>query len=316
MLLPPIAAPGVLVPRMLVIGGSGLVGSSLVLAARDAFEVYATFNTHRVDFDGVEELKVDVRDYQQVSAIVAAVRPNVIVHTAALMDVDGCEKDPVAAAEINVLGSRHVARASKGGALLVYVSTDYVFDGKKSTPYVESDRTGAVNIYGKTKLEGEEEVRANSKDFLIVRPAQIWGENAMTRKPTMVQKVIASLRAGRNIELPSDQTQSPTYAPELAKTILDLVKAEAMGVYHTAGDSAMSRYEMGLQVARSFDLPEELVVPVKVAAAGFAAPRPPYVALSSAKAAGATGRKQPTFEASLAAFKTKGTRHGDGARSV
>src|SRR6267143_2358612 len=187
--------------RMLILGGSGLVGSNLARAARDSYEVFATFNAHRMDQAGVEELHTDVRDYQQVSAVVKAVAPEVVVHTAALTDVDACQKDASLAREVNTLGSRHVARAVGSRALLVYLSTDYVFDGKKRTPYVETDRTGPVNVYGETKVDGEEEVRANAQDFLIVRPAQIWGENFVTRKPTLVQKVLASARSGEVIEL-------------------------------------------------------------------------------------------------------------------
>lgn len=290
--------------RMLVIGGSGLVGANLVLAARDDFEVYATFNEHRADFEGVEELKLDVRDYQQVSAVMAAVRPEVVVHTAAMMDVDQCQKDPVGARELNATGTHHVARAMKQSGLLVYVSTDYVFDGKKAAPYVETDATAPVNLYGVTKLEGEEEARTNAKEFLIVRPAEIWGTNPITGKPTFVQKVLGALRAGRSIELPSDLTQTPTYAPELARTIIALSQAGETGVYHTTGASAHTRYEMGLKVASTFDLPSELVVPVKMAAAGFRAPRPAHVPLSSARAAAATGRTQPSLDASLAQFKS------------
>ncbi len=288
--------------RLLVIGGSGLVGTNLVLAARDKYDTYATFNDHRVDFDNVEELKVDVRDFQQVSAIVKAVRAETVVLTSAFMDVDGCERDPVKASEVNVMGARHVARAVKDTALLVYISTDYVFDGKKSGRYVETDPTGPVNVYGKTKLEGEEEVRANARDFLIVRPAQIWGENRFVKKPTLVQKVVEALRAGREIEMISDQAQSPTYAPDLANSLLDLLEAKARGVYHAAGGSALSRHEMAVKVAEAYDLDTGLVRPVKLAAAGLPAPRPQNVALSSAKLSALTGRAPALFEASLAEF--------------
>ena len=289
-------------PRMLVIGGSGLVGTNLVLAARDKWETYATFCDHRVDFTDVEELRVDVRDFQQVSAVVKAVRPEVTVLTSAFMDVDGCEKDPAKANEVNTFGAKHVAMAVKGAGLLVYVSTDYVFDGKKQGRYVESDNTAPVNVYGATKLAGEEEIREHARDFLIVRPAQIWGENKYVKKPTIVQKVVEAAKAGRQIDLICDQKQSPTFAPELARNLLDLIEAEAKGVYHAAGGSALSRYEMGVQVAEAFGLDSEVVRPVTLAASGMPAKRPQNVVLSSAKMAEAVGRPPALFEASLAAF--------------
>lgn len=288
--------------RLLVIGGSGLVGTNLVLAARDKWETYATFCDHRVDFDEVEEIRVDVRDFQQVSAVVKAVRPEVTVLTSAFMDVDGCEKDPAKAQEVNALGAKHVAMAVKGSGLLVYVSTDYVFDGKKAGRYVETDPTGPVNVYGSTKLGGEEEVRQHARDFLIVRPAQIWGVNKFVKKPTLVQKVVESLKAGRQIDLIADQKQSPTYAPELARNLIDLIEADERGVFHTAGGTALSRYEMGVQVAEAYGLDPELVRPQTLAAAGQPAPRPQNVVLSSAKMAEAVDRAPALFEASLAAF--------------
>jgi dTDP-4-dehydrorhamnose reductase len=288
---------------MLIIGGSGLVGSNLARAARETYEVFATFNAHRMDQASVEELHVDVRDYQQVSSVVKAVSPEVVVHTAALMDVDLCQKDAALAREVNTMGSRHVARAVGSRALLVYISTDYVFDGKTRTPYVESDPTGPVNVYGETKLGGEEEVRANAQEFLIVRPAQIWGENFVTRKPTLVQKILASAKSGEVIELLSDQKQSPTYAAQLAHDVLDLVKAGERGVFHAAGASALSRFEVGVKVAEAYDLDASSLRPVKLAAAGLAAPRPANVALSSGKLAGVLGRQAPSFDASLKQFR-------------
>lgn len=289
-------------PRLLVIGGSGLVGTNLVLAARDHWETWATFCDHRVDFENVEEVRVDVRDFQQVQGIVRAVRPEVTVLTSAFMDVDGCEKDPVRAKEVNAMGAKHVARAVKDTGLLVYFSTDYVFDGKKAGRYLETDKPAPVNVYGQTKLQGEEEVRASARDFLILRPAQIWGLNTLVAKPTLVQKVVEALKAGRQIDLFSDQKQSPTYAPELARNLLDLVEAEARGVFHTAGGSALSRYEMGVAVADAYGLDSDLVRPVKLSAAGLPAPRPENVVLSSAKLQETTGRPPALFESSLASF--------------
>ena len=289
-------------PRLLVIGGSGLVGTNFVLAARDKWETWATFCDHRVDFEGVEEIRVDVRDFQQVQGVVRAVRPEVTVLTSAFMDVDGCEKDPAKAKEINAMGPKHVARAIKDTGLIVYISTDYVFDGKKAGRYVETDPTGPVNVYGQTKLAGEDEVRAAARDFLIVRPAQIWGENKFVAKPTLVQKVVGALRAGREIEMFSDQKQSPTFAPELAQNLLALIEAEARGVFHAAGGSALSRFEMGVIVAEAYGLDSSLVRPVKLSAAGLPAPRPENVVLSSTKLQETTGRSPALFEASLAAF--------------
>lgn len=288
--------------RMLVVGASGLVGTNLVEAARETYEVFGTYWRSRVDFEGVEELQLDVRDYQQVSALVKAVSPDVVVHASALMDVDRCERDKVAADELNRLGTRHVVRAAGREALVVYMSTDYVFDGRKGGPYVETDPTGPVNVYGQTKLEGEEEVRERAGQFLVVRPAQIWGENRMTGKPTFVQKVAAGLRGGRALELLDDQVQSPTFAPELAKDILALVRAGERGVFHTAGPTPATRLEFGRAVAEAYGLDGDALHGVHLADAGMGAPRPPSVPLSRAKVEQATGRAAPSLRDSLREF--------------
>lgn len=289
---------------MLVVGASGLVGSNLVEAARDEWEVFGTYWKHRVDFEGVEELQLDVRDYQQVSALVKAVSPEVVVHASALMDVDACERDRVAADELNRMGTRHVVRAAGRDALVVYLSTDYVFDGRKGAPYVETDAPGPLNVYGQSKLEGEEEVRAHAGQFLIVRPAQIWGANRMTKKPTLVQKVRDGLRSGREVELLDDQVQSPTFAPELAKDILALVGAGERGVFHAAGPTPATRLDFGRAVAEAYGLDPERLRGVHLADAAMGAPRPVRVPLSRAKADGATGRTAPSLRESLRQFAT------------
>ncbi len=288
---------------MLVVGASGLVGSNLVEAARDGWEVYGTFWRNRVDFERVEELQLDVRDFQQVSAIVKAVRPAVVVHTSALMDVDGCQRDPAAAEEVNRMGTRHLVKVVGASALFVYVSTDYVFNGRKGSPYEETDGTGPVNTYGETKLGGEEEVRTYADQFLIVRPAQIWGQNRMTGKPTLAQKVRDALREARPLELVEDQVQSPTYAPELANDILALVRAGERGVFHTAGPTPSTRLEMGRTVAEVYGLDADLLRPVRLEDAGMVAPRPQNVALSRAKVESAVARHAPALRESLQQFK-------------
>ncbi len=288
---------------MLVVGASGLVGSNLVLAARDGWEVFGTFLGHRVDFEQVEEVRLDVRDYQQVQAIVRAVRPQVVVHASAFMDVDGCQKNPVIADEVNRMGAKNLAKAAGPEALFVYISTDYVFDGKKGKPYVETDATGPVNVYGQTKLGGEEEVRERAPQFLIVRPAQIWGENRMTAKPTLVQKVRDGLRAGRTVELVDDQVQSPTFAPELAKDVLALLRAGERGVFHAAGATHATRLEFGREVADAYGLDATLLSGVHLGDAGMPAPRPQAVPLSRAKLDAAARRSVPALRASIKQFK-------------
>ncbi|HVE92693.1 MAG TPA: dTDP-4-dehydrorhamnose reductase [Actinomycetota bacterium] len=221
-----------LTPRtILITGAGGLLGGCVDAAFADAgFRTAAA--THA---------ELDVTDPAAVSAAMDRLRPELVVHCAAMTNVDACESEPDAARAINEAGSANVAEAADAaGAAVVAVSTDYVFDGTKGTPYLENDDTNPLQAYGLTKLEGEVAVRAAADRHFVVRSAWIYGrggKNFISRLPDLAA-------AGAPITAVMDQTGSPTYAPDLARAIVALSRTQAYGTYHVTNSGSCTFSEL------------------------------------------------------------------------
>lgn len=154
-----------------------------------------------------------------------------MVHLAAMTDVDGCEAQPDRAERINHAGTRNITGAAADhGVRVIYVSTDYVFDGEKGTEYIESDDPNPLNVYGRTKLAGESEV-AKLPDHWILRSSWIWGEGR-----NFIRTIIHHAQKGQPLRIVDDQVGRPTSSTELAKAIAELITKEGEGVIHVAGD--------------------------------------------------------------------------------
>ena len=193
--------------------------------------------------DGIGLRRADL-DVTEAAAVLAAAQqhqPTLILHVAAWTDVDGAETDRDGAYRANVLANRHVAEAAKAvGARLVTVSTDFVFDGHKREPYVESDATGPISYYGETKLLGEQAaLEAYPEGTWVVRTAWVYDEQG-TNFPRLIMRLSETRDVVRVIE---DQLGSPTYAGHLAPVLLDLPEVAAAGIHHIAGNGAATRRE-------------------------------------------------------------------------
>lgn len=245
--------------RILVTGSGGLLGSRLVPVLSENYEVMPSHNMHAIHSNSV---RMDIVDKGMVSKIISDLRPNVIVHAAAETNVDKCENSKKFAWSVNVEGTRNIAESCASvGARLIYVSTDYVFDGDKGF-YTESDSPNPVNYYGLTKLKGEESVRHICKDFVIARPSVLYGWHP--RKLNFATWVIDSLRRGRKISVVEDHFNSPTLADNLAEMILRIVEKDLRGIYHTAGEERINRYEFAIKAAKAFELDESLITPLRM----------------------------------------------------
>ena len=211
--------------RLVVTGGSGQLGRALGarLGAHPGAQAGAVL---------LDRGALDVTDPRRVRAVLGELRPDVIIHGAAYTQVDAAESDPEGAWAVNVEGTRAVAEAAKeAGALLVYVSTDYVFSGDRAEPYPEDHPPDPISFYGATKLEGEQAAAALDR-HLIVRTSWVFGEGR-----NFVRAVLHAAAAGSGEDLPvvDDQRGRPTYAVDLAAGILALVEREAEGTYHLQG---------------------------------------------------------------------------------
>ena len=190
------------------------------VALERGYKVYSGYNSHKPEFG--EPVKFDLANPDSIVKAIGDVKPEVIVHSGALTDVDKCEVEKELAYKINVEGTRVVAEmARKLGAFLIYISTDYVFDGEKGM-YKEDDETNPINHYGYTKLLGEKYCR----DFCIARPCVIYGARPASGKVNFVLWLIDKLEKGESVKIITDQFTTPTLNTNLAKMVLECAERE------------------------------------------------------------------------------------------
>lgn len=235
----------------------------------------------------------DLADPAAVAEAVRRARPDWVLHTAALTDVDACERDPALAHRVNALGTEAVAKAARAcGAGLVAVSTDYVFDGQKGD-YRETDEPRPLSAYGRSKLEGERLALVAHPDAIVARTSVVFGPH----KKNFILWLLGELRAGRPVRIVRDQRITPTLSHDLAEQALALMQAGARGVHHTAGATPLTRLESALHVARRFGLREDVITPIRSDELSWLAPRPRDATLNTDK----VSRVHPpmTFDAAL-----------------
>jgi dTDP-4-dehydrorhamnose reductase len=253
--------------KLLVTGAAGMLGRDVMLAAGNAGH----------DVVGFGHAELDIADEAGVRAKVEAERPDVVINCAAWTDVDGAEEAEEEATRINGGGAGSVAAAAAAvDASVVYLGSDYVFDGSKGAPYVETDETAPLSAYGRGKLAGEEATRAANKRHFIVRSAWLFG----TGGPNFVETMLRLATDHGEVLVVRDQVGSPTYTWHLAYGIVRLIEGVEFGIHHMAAAGACSWYEFAREIF------EQAQVECKVMSAttemlGRPAPRPAYSALTS-----------------------------------
>lgn len=288
--------------KIVITGASGLLGINFTLAAaQKAGSVTAVYFRHPVDVPGVDGVRLDLVDGEGVDSLMDRIRPDWIVHCAAITDVDWCEDHPEAAREFNVGVSRRLAAAARRvGGRMLYVSTDAVFDGERGG-YAEGDRCEPVNHYARTKLEGEAAVRAALPGALVVR-TNMFGWK-LEGRPGLAEWVLQRLIANEPVPGFSDVIFTPLLVNDLSEIMLDMMQGRLSGVYHAGSKAPCSKYEFARLVARAFGLREDLVYPAAVRQSGLRARRPRNTSLRSDKAVTALGRPMPGLEASVRRFR-------------
>jgi dTDP-4-dehydrorhamnose reductase len=274
--------------RLLVTGARGLLGTELVAcAAARGHDVIAT---------GRAEL--DVTSADDVRRTVEAERPAAVVHLAAYTAVDGAEADAEAARTTNAGGSRNVAAAAaRAGAVVAYVSTDYVFDGAKHAPYLPDDAPRPLSVYGATKLEGERAVLAAAADALVVRTSWLYGAAGRN----FVTSILKRAERGEDLRVVDDQTGAPTWARHTAGGIVELLEKDVRGVWHLADRGACTWLELAREALRlrGVDAP---VAGVSSAEWGAAAARPAFSVLDVKATEALLGRSMVPWREALARF--------------
>jgi dTDP-4-dehydrorhamnose reductase len=235
-----------------------MVGSAIAAeAARRKFETYVTYNTHKIKVKGCHSLKMDIVNSDEVSGILKATRPDITIHAAALTDADHCELNEDQAYKVNVLGTESVAKgAAEASSRLVYISTNFVFDGEKGF-YSEEDEARPINTYGRTKLMGEHKASQYCDDFCVVRITPFGWDIAS--KLNFVCWVLSRLEANQIVETYNDVYNSPMLVNQCAGVLLDVALSSRERLYHLAGVERLSRYEFAHHVASVFGHSAELV---------------------------------------------------------
>jgi dTDP-4-dehydrorhamnose reductase len=276
--------------KLLVIGGGGQLGRRIIQQAPADFEPYATYITRRPPLEDANAIQLDKTNREEVQLVFRKLRPEVVIDTAALHNVDYCETHQNEALSINAEGTRNVAEAaSQNKARLVFISTDFVFDGSKGS-YLEIDKPNPINYYGVTKVEGERIISETCHDYAIVRPSVIYSCVSQDETVSSSGKplnfgmwLVQKLKRREPVKIVSDQYASPTLADNLAEAVVKLAESRKNGIYHTAGSTRLSRYEFALKLADKLGFDRTLVGSTTTSELGQVAKRPPDSSLSIEK---------------------------------
>jgi dTDP-4-dehydrorhamnose reductase len=251
--------------KILVIGGTSLLGYKL-LSNTNNFELYASYNKNLINLKNIETLKIDITNKKNCEKILN-LKPDIIINTAAITNVDYCEKFEKNAFDVNVIGTKNIAKiAEKLGSKLIHISTDAVFSGSKNF-YVEEDKPNPISVYGKTKLESEKIV-SKVTDSVILRPSVLFGwipfEYVKTKDESRKTMnfglwVIDQLYKNNKMSIVNDQINTPTLADNLAENIIEIIKKDLAGIFHLSGLSCISRLDFSKKIAKKFGYSNNLI---------------------------------------------------------
>ncbi len=277
--------------KVFVTGAHGMLGSDLAGLLRHTSDVFECARHN-----------CDILQYAQLEEMIASYRPDVIIHTAAYTNVDQAESDKDAAMLLNETGTQHVAEIAQAyQAKLVHVSTDYVFDGTKTTPYQEDNQPHPAGVYGETKLRAEQQVQHifNHADrrqaFLIVRTAWLYGRHGKN----FVSAILQRARQHNTLQVVNDQTGAPTYTKDLARGIMALLTHNASGIVHVTNTGSCTWYDFAKTILEFAGISEVTVEPITAQQLGRPAPRPAFSVLDTSRFTMLTGQKMRHWKEGL-----------------
>lgn len=286
--------------RILVTGASGLLGLNLALEASEEHTVFGLVNHQQVRTEAFTVLQGDLLTPGTTERILDQTQPEWVIHCAAMAVVDACESDPLRARKLNseipAELAEHVAR---GGARLLHVSTDAVFDGQRGM-YSEQDEPNPLSTYARTKLEGERLVAQANPEAIIAR-VNLFGWSLLGRR-SLGEFFFYNLTAGKRVMGFTDVYFCPLLANDLAGIFLRMLALELSGLYHVVSSECLSKYEFGMRITRRFGLDGDLIVPTSVEQAGLQAVRSPQLTLRTDKLAGSLGEALSGIDAGIERF--------------
>jgi len=275
--------------KIFITGGSGLLAINWALAVRDKFDVILNMNNRDISLKGSVIKKINLNSINPIFNFLKSERPNYVLHTAGMTNVDDCEKNPNLAYETNVGLTENVARACKNLEIpLIHISTDHLFDGTSSL-VDEQKITSPLNVYGKTKAEAEEKVLSINPNSLIIRTNFYgWGTNY---RISLSDYIFNALKQNQQIRLFKDIFFTPILIEVLANMTMELSEKGAHGIFHITGDDRVSKYDFGVLLAREFGFNSTLISEGFVGEQKDLVSRPKDMSLSNSKISQFLGKK-------------------------
>jgi len=285
--------------KFLVTGSTGLVGRQVIKDLTEKnHEVYSCYHNQKPQHGNSTHL--DLTDLSSIETTIKQVKPDVIIHLAAMTDVDGCETKKDLAFLINSKATEKLAKeAALQNVFFVYVSTDYVFDGKKEL-WKENDKPNPLGNYGKSKLEGEKAIENLASNWCIARISTPFGFHPT--KKSFPLWVAENLKSKKEINVLVDQFTSPTFVPNLSKMLIEISERQLLGIFHVSGASRISRYEFAELVSEKLNLDKKFLKPSTMDEIKWKAKRPKDSSLDVTNATSILNEKPQKIEDSLNLF--------------
>lgn len=285
--------------KILVTGSAGLVGRQVVKdLVENSFDVYSCYNKTKPEFG--TPIHLDLTKKNEIVSTLQRIKPDVVIHLGAMTDVELCETQKELAVIINTKATETLAQESvKYDTFFVYVSTDYVFDGKKGMKN-EKDIPNPINFYGKSKLDGEIALNSLSSPHVIIRISTPFGFHP--KKISFPLWVKKNLESKNEIPILVDQYTSPSYIPNISKMIIEVISKKITGIIHLSGSTRISRYELAKLIAKNLGYDEEFLKSTKMDQMDWKAQRPQDSSLDVSKANKILENKPQKIEDSIKKF--------------
>jgi dTDP-4-dehydrorhamnose reductase len=286
--------------KILLTGSNGLLGQKLVglLSQMPEIELFATAKgANRLHYSaGYTYLPMDITDKNQVITTIEKVAPNVVIHTAAMTNVDQCESERELCWEMNVNAVNFLIEACKNAnAFLIHLSTDFIFDGGAG-PYDENAKPSPISYYGESKLAAEEAILASDIRWAMARTVLVYGIVADMSRSNIILWVKKSLEDGKQINVVTDQFRTPTLAEDLAMGCWQIADNEACGIFNISGKDFLTPFEMAIKTAEYFGLDKSLITPADSSTFSQPAKRPPRTGFIIDKAIAKLGYRPHSFD--------------------
>ena len=295
--------------KIMLTGSNGLLGQKLVekICNDDRFELIATSLGNCVlDSDGFKYYSLDVTDQEKINQFVSKHLPDAIINTAAVTNVDYCEKNKVQCDNVNVKAVEYLSEiCSKKNIHLVHISSDFIFDGNKNDLYNENDLPNPLSYYGLSKLKSEKIFYDKKFNWTILRTSVVFGVAKNLQKTNIVLWAIEQLKNEKKIKIVDDEFRAPTLAEDLSEACINAIISKSYGIYNTSGPMVMSIYNIVVEIARHFNFPVQNIKRISSKILAQKAKRPKFTGLELTKAKKKLNYSPKSFKESLNLIETQ-----------